>query len=150
TQTGNFAAAFGAGAGIAFLAIPVMRRWFSQRQMGPAGLLCMGLGIAELVVAQTPWWASPGLATAGFGMTIALTSLSAEVQERVPDRLRGRIMALWTVGFLGSRPIAAALNGTIADRVSVDAALLTAAALMLLATWLCRPSALAAPPPTTS
>ena len=37
-----------------------------------------------------------------------MTGLSTVVQERAPEELRGRIMALWLVGFVGSRPIAAA------------------------------------------
>src|SRR5690606_11501124 len=109
----------------------------------------MGLGLVELVVAHTPWAAFPGFVVAGFGMTMALTSLSSELQERLPDGMRGRVMALWTMGFLGSRPIAAALNGSIADLVSVTAALLTVAVFMVVAAWLCRPSVLAAPPPQT-
>ena len=51
-----------------------------------------------------------------------MTGLSTVVQERAPEELRGRIMALWLVGFVGSRPIAAALLGGTADLVSVQAA----------------------------
>ena len=39
-------------------------------------------------------------------------------------------MALWLVGFLGSRPIAAAVLGGTADAVNVQAAFAVAAALM--------------------
>jgi hypothetical protein len=47
-------------------------------------------------------------------------------------------MALWGLAFLGSRPFAAALNGTLADVASVQVALLTAAALIALASLLAR------------
>ena len=56
-----------------------------------------------------------GFALAGLGFGWAMTGLSTVVQERAPEELRGRIMALWLVGFVGSRPIAAALLGGTAD-----------------------------------
>jgi hypothetical protein len=56
-------------------------------------------------------------------------------------------MALWLVGFVGSRPIAAALLGGTADLVSVQAAFAVAAALSAVVALLCRPSNLVGPQP---
>ncbi|MGV0803847.1 MFS transporter, partial [Mycolicibacterium elephantis] len=64
------------------------------------------------------------------------------VQERAPEELRGRIMALWLVGFLGSRPLAAALLGGTADAFNVQAAFAVAAVLCIVVTLCCRPSKL--------
>ena len=75
-------------------------------------------------------------------MTTAITSLSAQLQQRLPDELRGRIMALWSMAYLGSRPLAAALDGAVADAVSVSAALLLVVSLLLGAAWLCSPGRL--------
>jgi hypothetical protein len=47
-------------------------------------------------------------------------------------------MAIWVVAFAGSRPLAALLNGTIAELVSVRAAFLTGALLTLAAIPLVR------------
>ncbi|MGB3230123.1 MAG: MFS transporter, partial [Mycobacterium sp.] len=91
--------------------------------------------------------AMAGFALAGLGFGWAMTGLSTVVQERAPEELRGRIMALWLVGFLGSRPIAAALLGGTADVVSVQAAFAVAAALTLAVTLWCRPSNLTGPLP---
>lgn len=78
-------------------------------------------------------------AISGAGMAMALTSFSKLMQERIPDDLRGRVMALWSVAFLGSRPLAAAMNGAIADAASPTVALLTVATLVGFAAVLCRP-----------
>jgi dipeptide/tripeptide permease len=78
----------------------------------------------------------------GLAMTLAFTSITTLIQNRTPDVLRGRIMALWFVGFLGARPVAAALNGLLADTVSVDAALVATAAVVAVAGFLCRPGRL--------
>lgn len=67
-----------------------------------------------------------------------MAGLSTVVQERAPDELRGRIMALWMVGFVGSRPAAAAVLGGAADRWSAHIAFAVAAVLttaMALAWW---------------
>ena len=58
---------------------------------------------------------------------------------------RGRIMALWLVGFVGSRPVAAAILGTNADVVSVRTAFVVAAVVTLAVALLCRPRVLARP-----
>jgi hypothetical protein len=58
-------------------------------------------------------------------------------------------MALWSVAFLGVRPIAAALDGLIADSVGVGAALALAALLATVGAvglWLTRPSPSAVQP----
>ena len=41
--------------------------------------------------------------------------LTTGVQAAVADDLRGRVMALWTLCFLGSRPLAAVVDGALAD-----------------------------------
>jgi hypothetical protein len=99
-----------------------------------------------LTVVPVPAAAIVAFGVGGAGMTLSLTSLSTQMQERLPDVLRGRVMALWSVAFLGSRPFAAAVNGAIADVVSVEAALLTVVAVLLGAAWLSRPVRLAPVP----
>ena len=61
------------------------------------------------------------LLACGAGMTIATTSLTTGIQERAPAAMRGRIMAIWLMAFLGLRPLASALNGLLADGVSLGA-----------------------------
>jgi hypothetical protein len=55
-------------------------------------------------------------------------------------------MALWSVAFLGSRPIAAAVNGGIADVTSPLVAFLVVAALVGTVAAFVRPTRLAARP----
>jgi MFS family permease len=64
------------------------------------------------------------LAVAGFGYLIGQTSATTELQLRVSDRERGRIMALWSVAFLGTRPIAALIDGGLATLLGARAAVL--------------------------
>jgi predicted MFS family arabinose efflux permease len=76
----------------------------------------------------------------GMGMLTAVTSLTTQIQQRIPEELRGRVMALWSVCFIGSRPLAAAVNGSVADAWAPEAALVIVAVLLLAAALLTRPS----------
>lgn len=142
-----FATAFGIGAGLAFPLLPLLSRRLGRHRLAATGLTLMGIGMITLAVAASPQLAAVGFAIAGIGMTLAIISLSTQLQQRVPDYMRGRIMALWSVAFLGSRPLAGAVNGAVADVLTVEAALTLVAAICLLAAFLCRPSRLAAPIP---
>lgn len=139
---GTLSAVFGIGAAVGMAALALLRGRIASAQVSSIGLLGLGLGCAVLAGSVVPAVAFAGFALAGLGFGLALTGLSTVVQERAPQHLRGRIMALWLVGFLGSRPIAAALLGGTADLTNVQVAFALAAALTLAVTLVCRPSKL--------
>ncbi len=141
-MVGALSAIFGIGAGLGMAALALMRGRMASARVSCIGLTGLGLGCAALAGSVVPAVAIGGFALAGLGFGWALTGLSTVVQERAPQELRGRIMALWLVGFLGSRPIAAALLGGTADLVNVQVAFAVAAALTLVVAALCRPSKL--------
>lgn len=142
---GAMSAAFGVGAAVGMAVLALMRGRVISAQVSTVGLAGLGAGSAVLALGTTPAAALGGFALAGLGFGWAMTGLSTVVQERAPEHLRGRIMALWLVGFVGSRPIAAALLGGTADAVSVQAAFALAAALCFVVALLCRPSKLVSP-----
>lgn len=144
---GWLASAFGIGAGAGFLVFAPLNRWLGLTRLSSGGLLLMATGLLGLTVSDTVPPALTTLGLSGIGMTLAFTSITTQIQNRSPDHLRGRIMALWFVGFLGSRPLAAGLNGFLADAVSVDTALIVTAVFVIGVAWLCRPSRLVVPVP---
>lgn len=143
TLVGLFASAFGVGALAAFAFLTPLRLRVGMPRLGPAGLLTLSVGMAATGISPTPTLAVISLAVAGGGMTVALTSLTTQLQEWVPDEIRGRIMALWSVAFLGSRPLAAAVNGAVADATAPVVAFLLVAVIVVAAAWRCRPAMLA-------
>ena len=127
--------------------LALMRGRLASARVSSIGLVGLSAGCVVLGIGTVPVVAISGFALAGLGFGWAMTGLSTVVQERAPEELRGRIMALWLVGFVGSRPIAAAVLGGTADLVSVQAAFAVAAALTVVVTLWCRPSNLIGPLP---
>ncbi len=144
---GLFASAFGVGAIVAFFVQALLRRSLAHAQLALLGLVLLAASSVALPFTASAVAAILAFSAGGAGMTLALTAFTTLLYERVPREFIGRIMALWLVGFVGSRPLAAALSGGVADLASVDVALATTAAVVLVVAWFCRPSALARPVP---
>lgn len=128
---GLFASVFGAGAVLAVVLFRGLRRLLSLRWVGAAGYLVVVAGLLIVAFVQSPLGGVAGFLVNGAGFMMATVALNTRIQRRVPDELRGRVMALWGVAFLGSRPVAAPINGGIADLTSVTAALVVAAVIVL-------------------
>jgi MFS family permease len=62
------------------------------------------------------------LSVAGFGYLASNTSATSFLQLGVAENQRGRIMALWSIAFLGLRPFASLVDGAIAASFGVRAA----------------------------
>ena len=144
---GTLSALFGVGAAVGMATLALMRGRMASARVSVVGLIGLGGGCAMLTAATTPALAMVGFVLTGLGFGWAMTGLSTVVQERAPEELRGRIMALWLVAFLGSRPIAAAVLGGTADLFGVLAAFGIAASLCVIAAVVCRPANLTGPLP---
>lgn len=83
--------------------------------------------LVDPTLSPTPWLAGMALASAGFAFLAAITSVTTRMQRGIDEDVRGRVMALWGVTFLGSRPIAALVDGGLADLVGPRLATVSAA-----------------------
>jgi MFS family permease len=120
TVAGYIIGAFGAGAVTAGFVV-AGRVGGSRRRMFVT-LLLLGGGITGF--ALTPWLplALPVLFLAGLGYLASNTHATSRLQLGVEPWERGRIMALWSVAFLGLRPFASIVDGAIAGALGVRAA----------------------------
>ncbi|MCW2831739.1 MAG: major facilitator superfamily transporter [Aeromicrobium sp.] len=140
---GQLSAAFGIGAAVGLALIAIAGPRVPSPILSSVGLLLTAIGLMGVPASPVTWVALTGFVVAGFGFAGAMTGVTTMIQERAPEQLRGRIMALWMVGFVGSRPLAAAMVGSIADVASVPAAFIVTGVLVAVVAVLCRPSALA-------
>ena len=146
---GTLASSFGLGAALGFVVLSRARLRFGIHRLGAIGLALMGTGTLVSGVTPGPGLAVAGVVTAGVGMTFALNSFTTLVQSDVPDLLRGRVMALWSLAFLGSRPLTAITSGSVTDLLGVRVSLVGSAAIILLGAWATRGSRMLARPTTT-
>ena len=67
----------------------------------------------------------------GFAGILFTTTANTLLQTIVPDELRGRVMSLYVLLFIGSTPVGAFLTGTIANTLGTQTALLLEAAMCM-------------------
>jgi MFS family permease len=135
TVAGYIIGAFGAGAVTAGFVV-AGRVGGSRRRMFSTLLL---LGGGMVTFALTPWLpvALPVLFVAGIGYLASNTHATSRLQLGVEPWERGRIMALWSVAFLGLRPFASIVDGAIASAFGVRVAgVLLALPALACAGWM--------------
>ena len=130
---GALVSAFGAGAAVTVLVVERLRRRVGARRSTQLGFVLVASGMIGLALTPNELGALAALFLAGAGFLLGVTSLNGAMQRRVPEALRGRVMALWSVALLGSRPFAALVDGSVADLFGITTALLLAGAVPLLA-----------------
>ena len=76
-----------------------------RRLIAALGAVVVGVALFSI----PPWLALalPFLFLGGFGYLAANASSTARLQLEVEECQRGRIMGLWSIAFLGTRPLAA-------------------------------------------
>jgi len=115
-SAGWIVSAWGAGA---VVGITLGRRFITsvtRRGVGWIGLVLQAAGLIALGVAPVIGWAIEGALLTGFGYITSAIAFVTTIQSDVPERLRGRVMALWTLSFLGPRVVSAIVDGALADR----------------------------------
>jgi MFS family permease len=112
TVAGVLIGAFGAGAVLASF-FPAAHPDTPLSRVG-VRIAVMAAGMAAFAFVPGFGLALAVLAVAGFGYLSGQTRATTLLQLRVGDEQRGRIMALWSVAFLGSRPVASLLDGALA------------------------------------
>jgi len=80
---------------------------------------CAGFGISLIFFSfSTHFWLSAALLLpVGFGMMLQMSSSNTLIQAMVPDHLRGRVMAVYSMMFMGMAPFGAFFAGALADRL---------------------------------
>jgi len=128
-------ATFGVGAAIGALSIGTVLARRPLPLLVRAGMLGYTLVLALFAVSRSPVAAFPVVAVLGFFYFAMVTSLSTALQERLDDSVRGRVMALWIMGFGGTVGLGNLVAGAVIDATSVTTVLLVNAAVALFLTW---------------
>jgi MFS family permease len=135
TFVGLQVAAFGAGAAVMSMGIRLVRARLGLESTTRLGIVLIGVGLIGFAGAPNAPLVLVALFIAGVGFLLAVTTTNSNLQGRLDENMRGRVMALWSMAFLGSRPIAGLIDGAVADLLSPRVGVLSAVVPLFVGWW---------------
>jgi predicted MFS family arabinose efflux permease len=131
-EYGILYALFGLGAASGAISVgTVFAHRSKARLVRPALLAFAGL-LAAFALVRSAAPAFVLAAVLGYAYFVVITSLSTVLQEHVDDAVRGRIVALWMMGFGGVVPLGVLVGGFVANATSLTLVLLGGAVVAVL------------------
>jgi MFS family permease len=92
-----------------------------------------GLFVGLFAASRLMWLSCVLLLGAGFSMMVQMSASNTLIQSMVPDRLRGRVMAIYAMTFMGMAPIGALIAGTLAHHITAPYTVMIGGAACILA-----------------
>jgi len=98
---------------------------------------CAGFGVSLMLFSfSTSFWVSVLLLMpVGYFIMLQMASSNTLIQVMVPDALRGRTMALYSMMFMGMGPIGALLGGALSDRLDAPLTVALGGFASVLGAW---------------
>lgn len=108
---GGFGAMLGAMSLAFRTGISGIGRWIVNASFG------FGLGLIVFSFSRSFWLSTILLVPVGFCMMVTTAAANTLIQSLVPDHLRGRVMSVYSMMFMGMAPFGALLCGSIAEQI---------------------------------
>jgi MFS family permease len=109
--------ASGLGALIAALVLASRKQVFGLGRW--VGIACGTFGVCLILFSfsRSFWLSALILVPIGFSMMTQMASSNTLVQAMIPDELRGRVMSVYSMMFMGMAPFGSLLSGSIAGAI---------------------------------
>jgi MFS family permease len=78
------------------------------------------------------WLSAALLVPVGYAMMIEMAASNTLIQAMVPDNLRGRVMAVYSMMFMGMAPIGALIAGSLAQRLGAPLTVMIGGAICIV------------------
>ena len=142
TAYGMLYASFGIGAVIGALSIGTVFAASDKALLTRIAMVAFAAVLAVFGALRVDAIAYPTAIVLGAAYFAVITSLSTVLQENIEDAVRGKVMALWIMGFGGVVPFGGLLGGWLMDRTPIEVVIGFGAvtAVALAATFDLRPS----------
>jgi MFS family permease len=101
-------------------------RWVAFSSAG------FGAGLILFSLSRTFWLSAALLVPVGFFMMVQMASSNTLIQTMVPDHLRGRVMAVYSMMFMGMAPLGSLLAGVLAGRLGAPATVAAGGAVCIV------------------
>lgn len=124
-------AAFGLGAVAGALSVGTLFAGHDKARLTRAGLALFAVLLGGFALLRAAPLAYPAIFAVGAVYFAVITSLSTVLQQDLDDRVRGKVMALWIMGFGGTVPFGGLLGGWLAEQTSITVMVLGGAAVAL-------------------
>jgi len=85
------------------------------------GMLAFGASLVLFAQSASFWLSAVLLLPVGFSMIVSMAAANTMLQTLCPDALRGRVMALYSMVFMGMAPVGALLSGSLAHVIGARA-----------------------------
>jgi MFS family permease len=128
-------ACFGAGALTGAISIGTVFARSSKPLLVRMCLVGYSLCLVAFALERSPVPAYVNVAVLGAFYFAFITALNTTLQARLAENVRGRVMALWMMGFGGTVGIGNLLVGPVVDAVGITNVLLFGAAVALVLAW---------------
>jgi hypothetical protein len=128
-------ACFGAGALTGALSIGTVFARTSKPLLVRLCLVGYSLTLCAFALERSTVPAYINVAVVGFFYFAFITALNTTLQARLPENVRGRVLALWMMGFGGTVGIGNLLVGPIVAALNITNVLLFGAGVALMLAW---------------
>ncbi|HVW80027.1 MAG TPA: MFS transporter [Mycobacteriales bacterium] len=125
-------ASFGLGAACGAIAVGSVLSHRPREPVIAISLAWFGIALVGFGLLRDVGPAYPVAFAVGLFYFTAVTSLSTLLQEQLDDTVRGRVMALYMMGFGGTVPVGLLVGGQIADATSVTAVVVAGGGIALV------------------
>jgi predicted MFS family arabinose efflux permease len=138
TQYAALYSIFGLGAMVGAFSIGTFLAGRDLTKLVRIALAVFAVMLAVFSLWRSPLPAYPTAFIVGFWYFMAMTSLSTILQERVDDRVRGRVMSIWLMAFGGTVALGPLLLAPVADHLSITFVLMIGAVVAACCAWYAR------------
>ena len=136
---GILMSAAGVGALAGALTLAARRSHTGLGAWVPRAAFGFGLGLTAFALSRSFWLSAALLVPTGFAVMVQMASSNTLMQMMVEDALRGRVMALYSMMFMGMAPLGALLAGSLAGVFGAPATVgAGGVACMAAALWFAR------------
>jgi MFS family permease len=108
-------AVFGLGAAAGAMSVGSVYAARDKASLIRPGLACFAVFLGTFALIRVDWMAYPVAGLLGYAYFVTITSLSTVMQSNISEDVRGRVIALWIMGFGGAVGIAAMVWGPVAE-----------------------------------
>jgi MFS family permease len=124
--------ASGLGALIGALSLAVRNKVYGLGRWVAVSTAAFGVSLIPFSLSHSFWLSAALLLPVGLSMMIEMAASNTLIQAMVPDNLRGRVMAVYSMMFMGMAPIGALVAGSLANRLGAPRTVLLGGAVCIV------------------